>query len=351
MSFDWPWALVALLAIPLVLGVAWIARRRRRRAAVQVTSIALVLSALPQRSRWRQRLPAALLVVGLAVLSVGAARPQAMVEVASSSTTILLALDVSGSMCSTDLDPNRLVVAQDAATAFVDSQAGGGRIGLVAFAGIAGLLVPPTDDTEKLHAAIDSLSTSRGTAIGQAIITAIDAIAEIDPAVAPTGAEVESDGDASTHAAEIIVVLTDGANSQGVEPEVAAELAADRDVRVFTIGFGTIMPAPLVCSVSQLDGGVDSGIGGGGRGGFGGVGQIDEESLAAVADLTGGRYYRAEDASKLQDALAELPRTVVRSTEDVDLAAWFASAGGLLIASATAFSLWWNRVRRPHSPE
>src|SRR5215469_16958483 len=144
MSFSWPWALLAILVIPLVFGAWWVTRRRRRRAAVRVTSIALVRTALPGRSRWRRRIPAALLTLGFAALSVGAARPQATVPVASSSATIMLAMDVSGSMCSTDVKPTRISAAEQAASAFIKSQAGGPRIGLVDFADIAGVLVPPT---------------------------------------------------------------------------------------------------------------------------------------------------------------------------------------------------------------
>jgi Mg-chelatase subunit ChlD len=219
MSFAWPSALLALLAVPLVVGVAWWSRRRRRRAAVRVTSAALVRAAVPGRSRWRRRVPAALLLLGLAVLGIGAARPQATVAVPASSTTILLALDVSGSMCSTDVQPNRLTAAEKAAADFIKAQPGGARIGLVAFAGIAGVLVPPTDDTDVLLAALPNLTTSRGTAIGQAILTSIDAIADIDPAVPPTGVDVTGDPAGNAYAADVIVVLTDGANTQGVEPQ------------------------------------------------------------------------------------------------------------------------------------
>ena len=111
MSFSWPWALLALLVIPLVFAAWWLTRRRRRRSVVRVTSLALVQTAMPGRSRWRRRIPVALLTLGLAVLAVGAARPQATVPVASSSATIMLALDVSGSMCSTDVKPNRITAA------------------------------------------------------------------------------------------------------------------------------------------------------------------------------------------------------------------------------------------------
>ena len=354
MSFAWPTALLALLAIPLVLGVAWWTRRRRRRAAVRITSAALVRAALPGRSRWRRWLPAALLVLGLAVLGVGAARPQATVAVPSSSTTILLALDVSGSMCSTDVQPNRLTAAEKAAAEFIRAQPGGARIGLVAFGGIAGVLVPPTTDTDALLAALPSLTTARGTAIGQAILTSIDAIADIDPSVPPTGVDVTGGPAGTAYAADVIVVLTDGANTQGVEPQTAAEQAAVRRLRVYTIGFGTTTPAPIVCDPAQIGDGPGGGrFGGGGPfggGPFGGRGGgnplvADYDTLRQVASTTGGQFYSAKDAAQLQGALADLPKAITVTHEHRDLAAWFAALGGLLVAAAVALSLWWNRVR------
>ncbi|GAA3814066.1 VWA domain-containing protein [Cellulomonas soli] len=348
MSLAWPWALAALGTVPLVLAVAWLVRRRRRRAAVTVTSLALVRAAAPGRGRWTRRIPAALLVAGLAVLGVGAARPQVSVPIASNATTILLAFDVSSSMCSTDVDPNRLVVAQEAATAFVESQAGS-RIGLVAFSGVAGVLVPPTTDTDALVDAIAGLTTSRGTAIGQAILTSIDAIAEVDLSVAPTGVEVTDEDTAQPAAA--IVVLTDGANSQGVEPVTAAEQATARGIPVYTIGFGTTTPAAAVCDASQVD--ASSGAAGANAGGGGGAGPgnqtIDEATLTEVADSTGGEYYRAENADELSSVLTELPSTLSVVHEDRDVASWFALAGGLLVAAAVALSLWWGRVRAPRT--
>ncbi|HEY0249187.1 MAG TPA: VWA domain-containing protein [Gryllotalpicola sp.] len=368
MPFTWPWLLLALLLVPVLLLLAWWLRRRRRRAAVRVASIALVRAALPGRSRWLRRIPVALLILGLAVLGVGAARPQASVPVPSTSSTILLALDVSGSMCSTDVDPNRITAAEKQAGAFIQSLAGGPRIGLVAFAGTAGVLVPPTDDTKSLLAALNGLTTSRGTAIGQAIVTSLDAIAQVDPSVPPTGADSPApnspDPDSTAtpspaptpggdYAPDAIVLLTDGANTQGTDPNVAAKLAADRKVRVFTIGFGTTDPAPLVCPGQQVDGGGYGGyggFGGGGLGGFDGGGrvlQIDEKALRDIATTTGGTYHRAQNADELKSALDSLPSKFAVVKKDVDLAAWFAGFGGLLIAAAVATSLWFNRVRAP----
>ncbi|MFG1709420.1 VWA domain-containing protein [Nonomuraea sp. M3C6] len=349
MLFSWPWALLSVLIIPLIYAIREWARRRRRRAAVRVTSIALVRSALPGRTRWTRKIPAALFIAGLALLAVGAARPQASVPVPMTSATILLALDTSGSMCSTDVDPNRITAAKKAAAEFIESQRGGPRIGLVTFAGTAGLLVPPTDDTKSLIEALDGLTVSRGTAIGQAMLTSIDAIAEVDPSVAATGANPGGGGEGYAGAA--IIVLTDGANTQGVDPQTAAQEAALRRVRVFPIGFGTTNPAPMVCDNSQFDGGF-----GGWGGGFGGRGRfdsgrnprtIDEPALKQIAQTTGGSYHRAENADQLQSALDALPGSFTVIHQRVDTAAAFAAGGAILITAALSLSLWWNRPRTP----
>ncbi len=348
MSFSWPWALLSFLIVPLIFAIRAWALRRRRRAAVRVTSIALVRGALPGRTRWTRRIPPALLIAGLVLLAVGAARPQASVPVPQTSATILLALDTSGSMCSTDVDPNRITAARKAAAEFIESQRGGPRIGLVTFAGSAGLLVPPTDDTDELIEALEVLTVGRGTAIGQAILTSIDAIAEVDPSVAPTGA-TPSGGEGYAGAA--IVVLTDGANTRGADPQIAAQEAALRRLRVFTIGFGTTTPAPSVCDNSQFDGGGFGNWGGfRGRGGFDrgrNVLMLDEPALKRIAQTTGGSYHRAENADQLESALDTLPGTFTVVRQRVDTAAAFAAGGGLLVASAVALSLWWNRPRLP----
>jgi len=367
MSFAWPWALAALLLVPLLLGLLWWLRRRRRRAAVTVSSLALVRSAAPAQGSWRRRVPAALLLLGLLVLGVGVARPQASVLVPSNSSTILLALDVSASMCTTDVDPNRLAAAEKEVSSFVGSQAGGPRIGLVAFAGTAGVLVPPTTDTQRLLDALKGLTTARGTAIGQAILTSIDAISQVDPSVAPTGVEVTPQqgqstpgptgpgqgatppsgtggaGEPGDWAPDAIVVLTDGANTQGVDPLEAAAQAAARRVRIFTIGFGTTQPAPMRCEGSQVENWYGGYSGGGGRAAR--AQAIDEQSLTDIAQVTGGQYYRAEDAGQLHSALSQLPGQFALVRQDADLAPWFAAAAGALLAAAVALSLWLNRPR------
>jgi Ca-activated chloride channel family protein len=355
MSLNWPWALAALLAFPLLLLWRWWTRRRRRRETVRMPSVTLIRAALPGRSLWRRRIPLWLFAAGLIVLATGAARPQASVPVPSNAASILLTIDVSGSMCSTDVAPNRLTAAQEAARKFIKAQDDGTKIGLVAFSGIAGLLVEPTTDKNELLRAIDNLRTARGTAIGLALLTALDAIAEINPNVPPTGVDLGvATGDGATpvpaptgdYEPDTIVLLTDGANSQGVDPVTAAAEAAARHVRVYTIGFGTTQPAPLVCTADQISGGSPFG-GRGGRGGgaFGGgrLQLIDEAALTKVADLTGGRYFQAQNADELSDVLLDLPSSIVLQRKNVEITVWFALAGALLVLGAVGLAQWWAR--------
>lgn len=356
MSLHWPWALVALLAFPLLLAVRWWTRRRRRRAAVQLPSVALIRAALPGPTSWKRRIPLWLFAAGLLVTGTAAARPEASVVVPDSAATIILAMDVSGSMCSTDVSPNRLTAAQQAAREFIKDHDGNQKIGLVTFSGIAGLLVPPTTDTKQLLDAIDGLRTSRGTAIGLAILASIDAIAEINPDVPPTGVEIPDDGTATgEYEPDTIVVLTDGRNTDGVDPMTAAAAAEARRLRVYTIGFGTALPSPMVCSSDQISGGTQfrggpGGPGGQFGGGFGGRGRfqdMDEDTLTKVAETTGGKYFKAEDAESLGDVLRDLPSQVTLQRKKTELTSWFALAGAALVLVAVGLSQWWNRTRIP----
>ncbi|WP_433826602.1 VWA domain-containing protein [Actinoplanes sp. CA-015351] len=356
MSLSWPWALLALLVVPLLLLARWLLNRRRKRTAITVSSVALIRAALPGRTAWRRRIPVFLFLAGLLAVAGAITRPQASVAVPSNNTTILLAIDVSGSMCNTDIAPNRLAVAVDAAREFVEAQEGDTKIGLVAFSGIAGLLVAPTSEKQPLLDAIDTLKTSRGTAIGQAILTSVDAIAEINPDVPATGAELggtTTPDQQQDYEPDTIVVLTDGSNTTGVDPVTAAQEAAARRLRVYTIGFGTTEPQQLVCTADQVNGDSPFGNRGNGGGGFGagggrgGAREIDEEALTQVADLTGGRYFKAEDAEQLTDVLGDLPSEFGVTTQDVEISSWFLLAGFLLAASGVTLSLWWNRGPRP----
>jgi Ca-activated chloride channel family protein len=367
--FTWPVALLLVLTVPLVLGIYLLAMRRRRRQAVTYSSLALLRTALPRRSRWRRHLPVAMLLGSLGLLAVASARPQVTSSVPIGRTSIILALDESRSMCSTDVQPNRLSVAQKAARDFVNSQPGGTRMGLVVFSGFAQLAVAPTTDHKALENAIDELATTPGTAIGAAMLKALDAVAEVNSQVQPVGNAVSSGAAASSGAApdagpkpgtngyvpDVIVLLTDGANTQGITPLEAVPYAVARRVRIYTIGFGTTQPAPLVCTPQQLGGDIEQGgfgFGGGqggfgfgfGSGGFGGRSPLvaDLPTLQQVAQRTGGASYTAKDASQLSKVFATLPKDVTVQKQRHEVTATFAAIGALLALLAIAASIRWS---------
>lgn len=358
MTFAWPYALALLVAVPLIVLVYLLLLRRRRRFAVTFASLSLIREALPRRSPWRRRVPFALFLLALASVAIAAARPQVELAVPSNRTSVVLAIDVSRSMCATDVAPNRLTVAQDVARAFVKENAGDVRVGIVAFSGVAQLVVPPTTDREALIAAIDGFTAARGTAVGTALLRAVDAIAEINPDVERAGVDVGGTSrgtspPAAGYEPDIIVLLTDGATTQGVNPIAAAEQAADRRVRVYTIGFGTTQATPLVCSRAQLGSDVFGGQfgGGGGQGGFGWGGGTprraalarDERTLEEIADITGGAYRRAEDGDQLAEVFRDLPREIAFQKQPVEVSFAFAGLGAVLATVAVALSLRWNR--------
>jgi Ca-activated chloride channel family protein len=222
--------------------------------------------------------------------------------------------------------------------------------------------VPPTNDREALKRAIENLTTSIGTAIGSATLKSIDAIAEINEAVAPSGVNLGSEVDEPPiegfYQPDIIVVLTDGANTQGPLPLDAAQRASDRQVRVYTIGFGSSNPGRMVCTPAQIGpdafgdrfGGGGFGGGGFGGGGFGGGGGgfrrfllLDESTLQGMADLTGGEYYRAEDAKQLYDVFVDLPTEIVLQRERLEISVLLTGLGALFATLAFALALLWHR--------
>ncbi len=356
MTFLWASFLVLLLAVPVILALYWWTRRRRAPAAARYSSLSLIRAAGPPSRRWRRHVPMALLATAMAALAVAVARPVVVLSVPTNQTTMVLALDVSGSMCSTDIAPTRLQAAMDAAVNFVNSQPSGTQIGLVAFSGFAAVLEPPTSDRQRLDDAIRSLTTGRRTAIGSGIQASIDAIAEVDPRVA----KVVTDGTPGVepdpvlpgqYQPDIIVLLTDGASNAGPDPIDAAKQAAARGVRVYTIGFGTAAGGDLDAECRQQfignepnQGGGFGGFGGGGfGGGAGGFRRgIDEDTLKAIASTTGGEYAPAESASQLQDVFDHLPTTLVTRTEPVEVSVAFVGIGTLLAGMALLLGRAWR---------
>jgi Ca-activated chloride channel homolog len=353
MDLLWPWFLMLLAGIPvLVAGYVWILRRRKR-FTIRYSSLSLVRQALPPSSRLRRHLPFGLFLAALACLIIALARPVSVVTVPGGQATIILALDVSRSMCSTDIPPNRLEAAKSAALSFIGRQRSSTRIGIVAFARTAELIQAPTDDQELLQDAIESIVVGRRTAIGSAILRGLDAIAEIDPSVAPSLGQgpagvIPTPVARGAYAPAVIVLLTDGANNDGASPQDAAQQAADRGVRVYTIGFGTEHGSEFLPFCGERFQGSDplSGrpfFGGGGGGGGGGFRRgIDEATLQQIADMTGGKYYGPTSADELNDVFRSLPTYLITKHETVEISVAFAIAGAILAVIALSLSMIWN---------
>jgi Ca-activated chloride channel family protein len=316
----------------------------------------LVREALPHQSRLRRHLPFALFLLALASLIFASSRPVATVTVPVGQATIVLAMDVSLSMCSTDIQPNRMEAAKDAALSFVQSRSANTQIGVVAFAGFAELIQPPTMDQEVLEDAVENLIMARRTAIGGAILESLDTIAEINKDVAPSGNDQASAGGAAAGAVEeyqpdIIVLLTDGASNTGPHPLDAAQEAVERGIRVYTIGFGTESGSIMDCGNPFLGGGFGGepqfggspfGFGGGFGGGF--RRGIDEPTLREIAEMTGGEYYSASSAGELQEVFEDLPIYLITRLETMEISVAFTAIGALLAVIAVALSLLWNRL-------
>ena len=359
MDLLWPGFLLLLGLIPLLAAAYIVMLRRRRRFAVRYSSLSLVREALPRQSWLRRHLPVILFLIALTSLVIALTRPVTIVSVPAGQTAILLTIDVSRSMCSTDIQPSRIEAAEAAALSFIQKQQATTQIGIVAFSGYAELIQPPTNDTELLQAAIESLATGRRTAIGSGILKALDAIAEIDPNVAPSWTST-SRGPQPTpvphgaYAPDIIVMLTDGVSNAGPLPTDAAQQAADRGVRVYTIGFGTANGSNFPACPNQFQGnepnqqfggGPGRQFGGGGGGQFGGGGfrrGFDEATLKQVADVTGGAYYSAESAGELQDVFQKLPTYLITKHETSEVSVVFVALGALLAALAIVLSLRWH---------
>lgn len=351
-----PGFLLLMALLPCLVAVRiWLLRRRR--PGLRYSSLSLVHDALPGSSRVRRHLPFALFVLALASLVVAMARPVDIVSVPAGRTTVILAMDVSRSMCATDIPPNRLLAAEAAAASFIERQGSTTQIGIVAFAGFAEIVQSPTNDQEVLLDVVESLTTGRRTAVGSAILRSLDAIAEIDESVAPSETDNSPAGDApapvarGAYAPAIIVLLTDGASNAGTPPVDAAGQAAARGVRVYTIGFGTEDPGgrPAPCGVQFIGNEPAESPDFGGFGGFGGGGggggfrrAIDEETLIAIADITGGTYYPAQSANELHTVFQSLPTDLITRHEVMEISVAFAALGLVLVALAILLGQAWR---------
>ncbi len=342
--FLWPDFLWGLLALPLlVLLYLWLMRRRRR-AALAYASLSIVREAVGKGPGWRRHVPPVLLLLALTAMLLAAARPMATITLPSTQQTIILAMDVSGSMRATDVLPNRLVASQNAAKAFLKELPRHVKVGIVAFAGSAQVVQPVTLSREDLNAAIDKFQMQRATAIGSAIVVALSEIfpgqvdlASVtwgrhqDPFVAQGRAIDQPQTDPKpfepvppgSYGSAAIILLTDGQRTTGVDTEEASKMAADRGVRVYTVGVGTV------------DGEVI---------GFEGWSmrvRLDEETLKKVARETRGEYFYAGTAENLQQVYESLSSRLTVEKKETEISALLALAAAVLVLLSAGLSLFW----------
>lgn len=349
MSFLWPGSLIVLLVIPLAIGVYIFLMRRRRKFAIRYSSLSIVSQAASHQSWLRRHVTFILFLLALTSLAFATARPSATVTVPSNKATIILAIDVSRSMCATDITPNRLEAAKDAAQAFVQNHNSGRQVGIVAFAGFAELIQPPTTDIQALHNSIENLTTARRTAIGSAILRSIDSIAEVDDRIAPSDNVTASSGTLELPPSEeefsphIIVLLTDGASNSGPYPLTAATQAAARGIRIYTIGYGTANNQTLMdCGDLFRDEDGFQGFGFGPQTGSQDFRlQIDDETLKQVADMTGGSYYYASSANELAGVFENLPLFLVATRETIEISVFFTAFAAIMVVLAMFLSFRW----------
>lgn len=361
MTFIWMDMLWLLLLVPLLIGAYIWLLRRRKKAALRYANLAIVKQEMGKGVGWRRHVPPALLLAALTVLIVAVARPAAVVELASSRATVILSMDVSGSMRARDVEPSRIVAAQEAAKEFIRKQPADVQVGIVAFASAAVLVQAPTIDREALYQAINSFDLRRGTAVGSGVLVALATIFpdqnfdldgsgnQRDQLGLPSfggerlGAAAGADGLLSGAATEppakhipvepgsydsaVVILLTDGATTTGPDPVAAGRLAGDYGVKVFTVGFGS-------ASGDVVD--------------FGGRSmraQLDATTLQAIADATEGEYYEATSASDLAGVYDSLSTRLISEKKLTEIAFIFAGAGALLAMAAAGLSmLWFGRI-------
>ena len=338
MTFLWPDMLWLLLLVPALVALYRWLLNRRKKVAVRFASVALVKQALGRGPGWRRHVPPLLLLLAVGVLLLAAARPTAKVSLPSQQQTVILAMDVSGSMRATDVQPNRLIASQEAAKAFIAMLPRQVRVGVVSFAGTAAVVQPPTVSRDDVVAAIDRFQMQRATAIGSGLILSLATIfpdegidlSQITGARAMPPAPGENKEkkpftpvEPGSYESAAIILLTDGQRTTGPDPIEAAKMAAERGVKVYTVGIGTKSGEVI---------------------GFEGWSmrvRLDEETLKNISLLTHGEYFYAGSAEDLKKVYESLSSRMVLERRQIEVTALFSLLGAGLVLLAAGLSVWW----------
>ena len=354
MRFLWPDMLWLLLAIPLLVAGYIYILRRRKRSAIRYSSLLLVREAV-RGQRFRRHVPPALFLIAMAAAIVAIARPTASVVLPSEYMTIALAMDVSRSMQATDVEPTRISAAQVAARSFIEDLPRNVRLGIVSFAGTANVVQTPTDNKQDMLDAIDRFQLQRATATGSGLILALAMLfpeegIDIETVLAnqarlrgyPGGAapidrprkteekKVVQPVAPGSYSSGVIILLSDGRRTAGPDPIEVAKMAAERGVRVYTVGFGTIEGTTI--SMDNYSFYV----------------RLDEETLKAVAKLTNGEYFHAGTGADLRKVYANLSTKLSMERKETEIGAFFSAIAALFALLALTLSvLWFHRGARP----
>jgi Ca-activated chloride channel homolog len=319
MSFATPFILWGLLLIPVGLLAYWLVQRRRIKYAARFTNLDLLANVVDASPGRRRHVPAVLALAALAALIVAMARPQAVVAVPREEATVVLTMDGSASMTATDVAPTRLDAAKSAASTFLDNLPERFRVGLVSFSNATRVLEEPTDDREAVRTSLESIQGEVGTAIGDAIRDSI--------ALAPR----DQSGNRSDKHLFAVLLLSDGANSAGVNPLDVLDEAKQAGVPIYTIALGT--DAGTVEIPNE----------------YGGTQTVsvppDPETLRRIAEETGGRFFEAPTKDDLKAVYEEIGSQVSYEDQERELTAAFAGAGAVfLLIGASLSALWFGRI-------
>ena len=347
-TFMWPQFLWLLLAIPLLIVVYIWLLGRKKRLALRYASLSIVKEAMGTGMHWRRHVPPVLFLLAISAMLFAASRPFAVISLPSTQETIILAMDVSGSMRATDVKPNRLVASQEAAKAFLAELPRNVRVGIVAFAGTASVVQPPTLSREDLVAAIDKFQLQRATAIGSAIVVSLAELFPdegIDLAAMTYGNGNRNRGMSidqvkpknpkkefvpvppGSYNSAAIILLTDGQRTTGVDTMEAAKMAADHGVRIYTVGVGTVEGETI---------------------GFEGWSmrvRLDEPTLKSVAQQTQAEYFSAGTAENLKKVYEKLSSRLTVEKKETEISGLLALLASILALASAGLSLFWfNRI-------
>ena len=351
MTFIWPQLLWLLLLLPALVLAYWAMLRRRKKVAIQYAGLSTVREAM-RGSQFRRHVPPLLFLLAIALMLLAAARPATVMMLPSEHKTMILAVDVSGSMRATDVAPSRFSAALSAVRSFVEQQPRNTRVGIVSFAGAASLVQPPTSSREDLLDALGRMQLQRGTAVGSGILVSLKAIfpdvkfnlntsdpRDVEPREGSAARALGSDNGKSageeefkpvppgSYGSAAIILLTDGQTTTGPDPVEASRMAAERGVRVFTIGIGTAAGEVLTGD------------------GWAMHVRLDEAPLKEIASLTKGQYFYAGTANDLAKVYKTLSSRLTLEKRESEVSALFAAGAAVLaVLSAVLSMLWFNRI-------